>query len=46
MMASALEAGFHDARHISAAALNTRYFAERTDGLRTARGEELLVSTT
>ena len=32
--------------HVSSAALNERYFAERTDGLRTARGEELLVATT
>ena len=29
-----------------AAALNERYFAGRTDGLRTARGEELLIATT
>jgi methyltransferase (TIGR00027 family) len=46
MIALAREAGFRDARHINAAALNARYFAERTDGLRTARGEELLVATT
>ena len=46
MLALARGAGFRDARHISAAALNKRYFAGRTDGLRTARGEELLVATT
>ena len=27
-------------------AVNERYFADRTDGLETARGEELLVATT
>jgi methyltransferase (TIGR00027 family) len=46
MTALALRAGFRDARHVSAAALNDRYFAGRTDGLGTARGEELLVATT
>ena len=46
MLALARGAGFRDARHISAAALNKRYFAGRTDGLRTARGEELLIATT
>ena len=42
----AVQAGFREAHHIAAAALNERYFAERTDGLRTARGEELLVTAT
>jgi O-methyltransferase involved in polyketide biosynthesis len=46
MTASATQAGFRVAHHISAAALNERYFADRTDGLRTARGEELLVART
>ncbi len=46
MTALAGEAGFREAHHIAAAALNERYFAERTDGLRTARGEELLVAAT
>jgi methyltransferase (TIGR00027 family) len=46
MTALALQAGFSAARHVSSALLNERYFAERTDGLRTARGEELLVATT
>jgi methyltransferase (TIGR00027 family) len=46
MMALALRAGFQVAAHVSAAMLNERYFADRTDGLQTARGEELLVATT
>jgi methyltransferase (TIGR00027 family) len=46
MTALAAQAGFREAHHVSAAALNERYFADRTDGLRTARGEELLVATT
>jgi len=46
MLALAREAGFREARHVSAADLNERYFAGRTDGLRTSRGEELLVATT
>jgi methyltransferase (TIGR00027 family) len=46
MTALALQAGFQDARHVSAEELNDRYFGGRTDGLGTARGEELLVATT
>ena len=46
MKGLALQAGFQAARHVSAADLNERYFAGRTDGLRTARGEELLAATT
>jgi len=42
----ARDAGFKDARHVSAAELNQRYFAGRTDGLRTTNGEELLLATT
>ena len=42
----ARQAGFTGARHVSAALLNERYFAARTDDLRTAPGEELLVATT
>jgi methyltransferase (TIGR00027 family) len=38
--------GFRNARHVSAADLNERYFADRADGLRTVRGEELLVAVT
>jgi methyltransferase (TIGR00027 family) len=46
MTALAAQAGFREAHHVSAAALNERYFADRTDGLRPAKGEELLVATT
>jgi methyltransferase (TIGR00027 family) len=46
IVALAREAGFADARHVSAAMLNERYFAGRADGLRTSNGEELLVATT
>ena len=46
MMTLAREAGFREARHVSAAALGDRYFAGRTDGLRPANNtEELLVAT-
>ena len=46
MVELARDAGFRDARHVSAALLNERYFTDRTDGLRTLRGEELLIATT
>jgi len=47
MLALAREAGFGDARHVSAAMLTDRYFANRTDGLRLPNNsEELLVATT
>jgi methyltransferase (TIGR00027 family) len=46
MLALARDAGFREARHVSAADLNQRYFAGRSDGLRTSRGEELLVAST
>ncbi|MYS86175.1 class I SAM-dependent methyltransferase [Embleya scabrispora] len=46
MLALAREAGFAEARHVSASDLNERYFADRPDGLRTSSGEELLVATT
>jgi methyltransferase (TIGR00027 family) len=42
----ACENGFKEARHVSAATLNERYFAGRSDGLRTANSEELVVATT
>jgi methyltransferase (TIGR00027 family) len=45
MLELAGDAGFKDARHVSAAMLNERYFAGRTDGLGTSSGEELLVAT-
>lgn len=47
MLTLARDAGFREARHVSAAALALRYFADRTDGLRPPRNsEELLVATT
>jgi methyltransferase (TIGR00027 family) len=46
ILALARHAGFKDASHVSAAILNERYFAARTDHLRTSPGEELLVATT
>ncbi len=46
ILALAREAGFQDAKYVSAAHLAERYFAGRTDGLRPASGEELLVATT
>lgn len=46
MLEIARAAGFAEARHVSAPTLNELYFAGRTDGLRTYRGEELLVATT
>ena len=47
MLALARDAGFVEARHVSAAALAERYFAGRTDGLRPPNNaEELLVATT
>ncbi|HEY7801928.1 MAG TPA: class I SAM-dependent methyltransferase, partial [Dehalococcoidia bacterium] len=45
MLAMARDAGFRDARHVSAEMLNERYFAGRTDGLRMSKGEEMLVAT-
>jgi len=43
----AYEAGFDEARHVSAADLTQRYFAGRTDGLRPPNNaEELLVART
>ena len=45
IVALARSAGFRDVRHVSNEVLNERYFDGRTDGLRTARGEELLVAT-
>jgi len=45
MLAMAREAGFREARHVSAAGLTQRYFSGRSDGLRTS-GEDFLVATT
>jgi hypothetical protein len=44
MLSLARDAGFREVRHVSATMLNDRYFAGRTDGLRTS-GEEFLVAT-
>ncbi len=47
MLELAREAGFSQARHVSAAELAKRYFSGRTDGLRPPNNaEELLVATT
>ena len=47
MLALARAAGFRDVRHVSAAALARRYFADRADGLRPPdHSEELLIATT
>lgn len=46
IVALAREAGFRTAQHVSADSLNARYFAGRSDGLRTANAEELLVAGT
>ena len=46
ILALAREAGFKRAEHVSAEMLNQRYFAGRSDGLRTSSGEEFLVART
>ncbi len=46
ILAMAREAGFEQARHISATTLTQRYFANRTDGLELTNGEELLLAST
>jgi methyltransferase (TIGR00027 family) len=46
MLEMARDAGFKDAVHVSSAMLNQHYFTGRTDGFRTAQGEELLVAST
>lgn len=47
MLALAHEAGFREVRHVAAADLAQRYFANRTDGLRPPNNaEELLVAMT
>jgi len=45
IVAFARENGFKQARQVSAAMLNARYFAGRSDGLKTANSEELMVAT-
>jgi methyltransferase (TIGR00027 family) len=46
LMALARDAGFRHVEHISGARITERYFANRTDGLRPARGEEFLIAST
>jgi len=46
MLALARKAGSKDAKHVSSEDLAKRYFAGRSDGLRTSSGEELLLATT
>jgi methyltransferase (TIGR00027 family) len=47
MIRMALDAGFKEARHVSAESLGERYFSGRTDGLRPPKNaEELLIATT
>lgn len=46
LLALAREAGFAEVEHVSGAALNERYFADRSDGLRMSSGEDFLVATT
>ncbi|MEX3952246.1 class I SAM-dependent methyltransferase [Paraburkholderia sp. EG287B] len=45
MLALASEAGLRAARHVSTADLTARYFARRSDGLKPASGESILVAT-
>ncbi len=44
MLSLAREAGFKQARHISTADLNERYFKVRSDDLRLSAGEEFLLA--
>lgn len=44
MLAMARKVGFREAHRVSAAELAQRYFADRSDGLRPASSEELLVA--
>jgi methyltransferase (TIGR00027 family) len=46
LLALARGVGFADARHVSAADHEKRYFSGRTDGLRPSSGEDFLVATT
>ena len=46
MLALAREAGFREVRHVSAAALSQRYFANRADDLHPGSSEALLLATT
>ncbi len=46
LMTLARESGFRHVEHISGPQITGRYFANRADGLRPARGEEFLVAST
>jgi methyltransferase (TIGR00027 family) len=46
MIGLAHAAGLVETRHVSGTVLAERYFSDRTDGLRPARGEDLLLATT
>jgi hypothetical protein len=46
MLEMADAAGLVDARHVPGSVLAERYFSDRTDDLRPARGEDLLLATT
>jgi O-methyltransferase involved in polyketide biosynthesis len=46
MVTMAQDAGFSSARCVTAADLADRYFADRTDAVRPASAEELLLATT
>jgi methyltransferase (TIGR00027 family) len=44
MLALARQAGFKEARHVSREQIIGRYFADRSDGLKPASGEEFLIA--
>ncbi|MEV0487978.1 class I SAM-dependent methyltransferase [Streptomyces sp. NPDC050508] len=46
MLALGRECGFREVRHVSAAELAERYFADRGDGVEPSRGEEVMVAST
>lgn len=46
MLALVREAGFREVQHVSGTSHGERYFAGRTDGLRPASGEDMLVART
>jgi methyltransferase (TIGR00027 family) len=46
MMDMARSAGFRGVRHVSSADQNARYFAGRSDALRSSTGEDLLIAAT
>jgi methyltransferase (TIGR00027 family) len=46
LLALGRECGFREVRHVSAAELAERYFADRGDGVEPSRGEEVMVAST